>query len=94
MSHAAKPKTGIFRVLVADDQLLIRQIIGAMLERDPNLSIVGEAANGSEARSMATALTPDIIVMDINMPKIDGIEATKQIKSRTTHDQGHRTFRH
>ena len=55
MRHAAKPKTGSFRVLVADDHLLIRQIIGAMLKRDPNLSIVGEAAHGSEAISMATA---------------------------------------
>ena len=90
MSHAAKPKTGSFRVLVADDHPLIRQILGAMLERDPNLSVVGEAANGSEAISMATALTPDNIVMDINMPKIDGIEGTKQIKAAQPM-KGHRT---
>ena len=81
MSHAAKPKTGSFESYGADDHLLIRQIIGAMLERDPNLSIVGGAAHESEAISMAIALTPDNIVMDINMPNVDGIEETKQIKA-------------
>ena len=83
MSHATKPKTGSFRVLVADDHLLIRQIIGAMLERDPNLSIVGEAAKGSEARSMATALTPDNIVMDITVAetyRLDELVETAQEK--------------
>ena len=70
-----------FRILLADDHGLIRQVVGAMLERYPTLSIVGEATNGLEALSMAAALQPDGIIMDINMPKIDGIEATKQIKA-------------
>ena len=70
-----------FRILLADDHGLIRQILSAMLERYPTLSIVGEAANGMDAISMAAALKPDGIIMDINMPKIDGIEATKQIKA-------------
>jgi DNA-binding NarL/FixJ family response regulator len=70
-----------FRVLLADDHGLIRQVIGAMLEGYPAVSIVGEAANGMEAIYMAAVLRPDGIIMDINMPKIDGIEATKQIKA-------------
>ncbi|MEO7860740.1 MAG: response regulator transcription factor [Nitrospirales bacterium] len=52
-----------------------------MLERYPRVSIVGEAADGMEAISMAAVLKPDGIIMDINMPKIDGIEATKRIKA-------------
>ncbi len=70
-----------FRILLADDHGLIRQVLSAMLERYPTLSIVGEATNGMEAISMAAALKPDGIIMDINMPQIDGIEATKQIKA-------------
>ena len=73
--------SGEFRVLLADDHGLIRQVVGAMLERYPNVSIVGEATNGMDAVSMAAALKPDGIIMDINMPKLDGIEATKQIKA-------------
>ncbi|MEO7858864.1 MAG: response regulator transcription factor [Nitrospirales bacterium] len=70
-----------FRVLLADDHGLIRHVVGAMLERYPTFSIVGEATNGMEAISMAAALKPDGIIMDINMPKINGIDATKQIKA-------------
>jgi two-component system response regulator DegU len=70
-----------FRILLADDHGLIRQVLGAMFERYPTVSIVGEATNGLEAISMAAALKPNGIIMDINMPKIDGIEATKQIKA-------------
>ncbi|MEO7859208.1 MAG: response regulator, partial [Nitrospirales bacterium] len=65
-----------FRILLVDDHGLIRQVLGAMLERYPTFSIVGEATNGMDAVSMAAALKPDGIIMDINMPKIDGIEAT------------------
>ena len=71
----------VFRILLADDHRLIRHVLSAMLERYPTLSIVGEATNGMEAISMAAALKPDGIIMDINMPQIDGIEATKQIKA-------------
>ena len=70
-----------FRILLADDHGLMRQVLGAMFERYPRVSIVGEATNGLEAISMAAVLKPDGIIMDINMPKIDGIEATKQIKA-------------
>ena len=83
MSRAASPTTTseVFRVLVADDHALMRQILGAILESYPNLSIIGEDTNGMEAVYLARALNPDGIIMDINMPQIDGIEATKQIKA-------------
>ena len=70
-----------FRILLVDDHGSIRQVLSAMLECYPTLSIVGEATNGMEAISMAAALKPDGIIMDINMPRMDGIEATKQIKA-------------
>ena len=69
------------RILLADDHGLMRQVLAAILEGYPTVSIVGEAANGMEAISMAAALKPDVIIMDINMPRIDGIEATKHIKA-------------
>ncbi len=74
-------KSGEFRLLLADDHALMRQILRAILGTYPNLSIVGEAADGMEAVSMAAALKPDGIIMDVNMPKLDGIQATKQIKA-------------
>jgi DNA-binding NarL/FixJ family response regulator len=68
-------------MLLADDHGLMRQVLAAILEGYPTVSIVGEAANGMDAVSMAAALKPDVIIMDINMPWIDGIEATKHIKA-------------
>ena len=73
--------SGEFRLLLADDHALMRQILRAILETYPNLSIVGESVDGMEAVSMAAALKPDGIIMDVNMPKLDGIQATKQIKA-------------
>ncbi len=73
--------SGEFRILLADDHALMRQILRAILETYPNLSIVGEAADGMEAVTMAAALKPDGIIMDVNMPKMDGIQATKRIKA-------------
>jgi len=78
------PRTTIsdgFCVLLADDHALMRQILRAILESYPKLSIIGEAANGMEAVEMAAALKPNGIIMDVNMPKMDGIQATKQIKA-------------
>ena len=83
MTHGASDTTrsGKFRLLLADDHALMRQVIRAILETHPHLSIVGEAADGMEAVSLAAALKPDGIIMDVNMPKMDGVQATKQIKA-------------
>jgi len=70
-----------FRILLAEDHDLIRQVLRATLESYPNLLIVGEAVNGKDAVSMAAALEPHGIIMDINMPRMDGIQATKHIKT-------------
>ncbi len=67
------------RVLVVDDSGFFRRRVKAMLDADPRLEVVGEAANGAEAVEMATKLKPDVITMDIEMPVMDGITATKRI---------------
>jgi len=61
--------------------VVVRESIHQALEREPNFTVVGEAGDGEEAVRMARELKPDVIVMDISLPKINGIEATKQIKA-------------
>lgn len=68
------------RVLLADDHAMVRQGIRALLERHDDLLVVGEAWDGRHACELAAALRPDVIVMDANMPHLDGIEATRRIK--------------
>lgn len=69
----------IVRVLVADDQPLMRDGIASLLARQPDLRVVAQAANGQEAIAQAVAVTPDVILMDIRMPVLDGIRATEAI---------------
>lgn len=66
-------------VLLADDQSLIRSAVRALIESSPDLTVVGEATNGQEALEQVRLLRPDVVLMDIRMPIMDGIEATKQI---------------
>ena len=76
---AANP---IIRVLVADDHAVLRQALRYMLESQPGLEVVGEAANGRDAVDMAEKLQPDVVLMDTVMPGLNGIEATRQIRRR------------
>ncbi len=68
-------------ILLAEDHVVVRESIRQSLERQANFSVVGEAGDGEEAVRMTKELRPDVIIMDISLPKINGIEATKQIKA-------------
>lgn len=68
-------------ILLAEDHVVVRESIHQSLEREANFTVVGEAGDGEEAVRMARELKPDVIIMDISLPKINGIEATKQIKA-------------
>jgi RNA polymerase sigma factor (sigma-70 family) len=70
------------RVLIADDQALVRAGFRKILEADPGIEVVGEAADGFEAVEAARALEPDVVLMDIRMPRLDGLEATRQLADR------------
>ena len=73
-------KTGPQRVLVADDHKVMRQALVAILSNQTDIQVVGQAANGREAVELARTLGPDVVLMDVVMPEMDGIAATRQIK--------------
>jgi two-component system, NarL family, response regulator LiaR len=68
------------RVLITDDHKVVRRGLRGFLELDPELEVVGEASNGEEAVELARRLEPDVVLMDLLMPVMDGIEATRQIR--------------
>jgi DNA-binding NarL/FixJ family response regulator len=65
------------RLIIADDQRLFRQSLRIVLDREPGIAVVGEAADGQEAYEQAKAFRPDVVLMDVEMPKLDGITATQ-----------------
>ena len=69
------------KVLIADDHAVVREGTRRILEQEPDMEVVGEAGDGEEAVNLATSLKPDVAIIDIAMPKLDGIEATKRIKA-------------
>src|SRR6202167_3618841 len=70
------------RIVLADDHTVMRSGLRLLLERQPHLEVVGEAADGKQAVDMAAAEKPDVVIMDIAMPHLNGVEATRQIVSR------------
>lgn len=67
------------KVLIADDHQIMRDGLREMLEKEPDIKVVGDAPNGRMAQLLSRDLTPDVIIMDISMPELNGIDATKQI---------------
>jgi DNA-binding NarL/FixJ family response regulator len=70
------------RVLIADDHRLFAEALEAILDAEPGIEVVGRAGNGEEAVEQAIELRPDVILMDIAMPVVDGVEATKRIRKQ------------
>lgn len=76
----------MIRVLLVDDQALVRSGFRVILETQPDFEVIGEAANGAEAVQLAAELAPDVICMDVEMPVMNGLEATRQILGAATAD--------
>jgi DNA-binding NarL/FixJ family response regulator len=72
------------RVLIVDDQALLRGSFRVLLETEPGLTVVGEAGTGAEAVRLSAELAPDVVLMDVRMPELDGIEATRRICAETS----------
>lgn len=71
-----------YNVLIADDHLVVREGLKFIIETNDNFQVVGEAANGEEALHLLNSLTPDVILLDLNMPKMSGLETMKELKER------------
>src|SRR5678815_256856 len=82
MTEAIKTLTGVVRILLADDHTVMRAGLRLLLERHENFEVIGEAADGREAVEIASRQKPDVVVMDVAMPHLNGVEAARQILSR------------
>jgi DNA-binding NarL/FixJ family response regulator len=93
VADVAGGERGPIRVLIADDQTLVRVGLAALLESQPGLTVAGQAGTGEEAVQLARRLKPDIVLMDIRMPVLDGITATRRILADERAGDGARPVR-
>jgi two-component system, NarL family, nitrate/nitrite response regulator NarL len=78
---ARKPKAKPLRVLIADDHRLFAEALEAILGSDERIEVVGQASDGGQAVELARKLGPDVVLMDVSMPVLDGFEATREIRA-------------
>jgi DNA-binding NarL/FixJ family response regulator len=71
----------VVRIVLADDNARFRTVLRRLLERDPEIDVVAEAASGAEAVARCEELRPDVVLMDVSMPELDGLEATHRLKA-------------
>jgi DNA-binding NarL/FixJ family response regulator len=90
MTPPPLPPTPPVRILVADDQDVVRAGFAALLDTQPDLTVAGTAADGAQAVRLCHELRPDLVLMDVRMPEVDGIEATRRIVASPAHvGEGH-----
>jgi len=82
MTVGGSPQSHVCRLLIADDRARTRRALRAVLATQPGIELIGEAVDGEEAIAEVERLRPDIVILDIRMPRLDGIAATRQIKTR------------
>ena len=81
LNHLTLPSYEPCRILIVDDAPSVRESLGWLLLDEPGLSVIGDAANGSEAIQQATYLDPDLVILDIELPDMDGFVVTRQLKA-------------
>lgn len=79
--HPVKPSRDMCRILIVDDAPSVRESLEWLIEDEPGLTVIGSASNGSEALQQTVNLEPDLVILDIELPDVDGFQVTRQLKA-------------